>query len=314
MLSECARLQLTYEGPTDPELHPGVAVLKICKSLESNRESAIELDAYKLELDFYESLASKVPLRVPKCHGLYRHRDRPNELFGILLEDLKLNYEPLVQLVGITKEETLAMAEAIGKFHAAFWEHPMLSSPEMQPSFKSGQYANPTGEYRARLHLWLNDFPGCWAEYSTLLDDAGIGVGTIDTCDTAKLLRICELMQRPVISDKMLRRWWRILDSRPRTLVHGDMRADNLFKNKDGQFAIIDWQLYQSGAGGTEFEQTVGVNGAPQETHAAMQEVFEVYHRTLVEHGPAGIGETYTLQMIRDDYHIACWYLSLIHI
>ena len=89
-------------------------------------------------------------------------------------------------------------------------------------------------------------------------------------------------------------------------------RADNLFKNKDGQFAIIDWQLYQSGAGGTEFEQTVGVNGAPQETHAAMQEVFEVYHRTLVEHGPAGIGETYTLQMIRDDYHIACWYVSLV--
>ena len=98
-------------------------------------------------------------------------------------------------------------------------------------------------------------------------------------------------------------------------------RADNLFKSEDGKMAVIDWQLYQSGPGGVEFEQLVGmssglgfcdlyhdhdmhicvltttnnnptgVNGAPKETHAAMKEVFATYHRTLVEYGPPGVGE-----------------------
>ena len=36
-----------------------------------------------------------------------------------------------------------------------------------------------------------------------------------------------------------------ILDKRPKTLTHGDMRGDNMFKKKDGSgFSVIDWQTY----------------------------------------------------------------------
>ena len=36
----------------------------------------------------------------------------------------------------------------------------------------------------------------------------------------------------------------KVLDARPFTLVHGDMRADNIFVNKSGalDFKFIDWQ------------------------------------------------------------------------
>ena len=53
-----------------------------------------------MELDFYELFASKkdFPMRVAKCYGLYRHRDRPDEAFGLLLEDLSDSHVPLQQV------------------------------------------------------------------------------------------------------------------------------------------------------------------------------------------------------------------------
>ena len=34
-----------------------------------------------------------------------------------------------------------------------------------------------------------------------------------------------------------------MLDSRPKTLIHGDLRSDNIFESKDnpGGFTFIDW-------------------------------------------------------------------------
>eukprot|EP01051_Picozoa_sp_SAG22_P039946 SAG22_NODE_21299_length_258_cov_0.654088_1_plen_55_part_01 len=37
----------------------------------------------------------------------------------------------------------------------------------------------------------------------------------------------------------------RTLDTRPKTLTHGDMRGDNMFRRKDGSgFTVIDWQTF----------------------------------------------------------------------
>ena len=48
----------------------------------------------------------------------------------------------------------------------------------------------------------------------------------------------------------------RTLDSRPKTLTHGDMRADNMFRRKDGSgFTVIDWQTYGAAPPGVEMHQ-----------------------------------------------------------
>eukprot|EP01051_Picozoa_sp_SAG22_P002640 SAG22_NODE_120_length_19227_cov_7.584013_4_plen_205_part_00 len=51
------------------------------------------------------------------------------------------------------------------------------------------------------------------------------------------------------------------LSKRPRTLLHGDLRSDNIFKAKEGDpaatapYKFIDWQCLSPGPGGVDFVQ-----------------------------------------------------------
>ena len=54
-----------------------------------------------------------------------------------------------------------------------------------------------------------------------------------------------------------------ILSSRPKTLVHGDMRADNVFRTdpalgksvEESMLTYVDWQMVHAGPAGMEFGQ-----------------------------------------------------------
>ena len=54
----------------------------------------------------------------------------------------------------------------------------------------------------------------------------------------------------------------KILDARPaKTLTHGDMRGDNMFKKKDGSgFVVIDWQTFGAATPGVEMHQVCGIS------------------------------------------------------
>jgi hypothetical protein len=302
VLSDAARLTITYEdGEPDNKLRPAICILKFCKEDEANRLKAMEIDAYRKEMDFYEQLHDQMPLRVPKPFGTFRHPSK-SHVFALLMEDMRLEHHALSQLEGITAEETLAMARLLGQMHGRFFEHSILDQPGMTTRI-SGKFSNhENGEYRLPFNAWLDNFPQCWAPYAALLAENGLDVDL----GMPELARVNRNMCRPEVADRMFRRWWRVLHSRPRTLVHGDLRADNLWRNRNtGKMAVIDWQTYHSGPGGCDFEQLLGPNGATPEAHAVTSEAFDVYHEALVAHGPPGIGEAYTVEMVRDDYLIS---------
>ena len=61
-------------------------------------------------------------------------------------------------------------------------------------------------------------------------------------------------------SDAILDCIYDTLSSRPRTLLHGDLRADNVFRtsdrgHEDADLTFIDWQVVHAGPPGPEFTQ-----------------------------------------------------------
>ena len=58
-------------------------------------------------------------------------------------------------------------------------------------------------------------------------------------------------------TDKLFEAFHKVLDNRPaKTLTHGDMRGDNMFKKNDGSgFTVIDWQTYGASTPGVEMHQ-----------------------------------------------------------
>ena len=74
------------------------------------------------------------------------------------------------------------------------------------------------------------------------------------------------------------------------TLTHGDMRCDNVFKQKEGKgFCFIDWQTLQVGSPGIEMVQLLGASMGDPADYARMPELLTHYYRTMVAKSPAWV-------------------------
>ena len=59
-----------------------------------------------------------------------------------------------------------------------------------------------------------------------------------------KMIAFMEGPKGTATMQKVYENW----STRPMTLLHGDARADNIFKSKEGDgFTIIDWQMITAG-------------------------------------------------------------------
>ena len=110
-----------------------------------------------------------------------------------------------------------------------------------------------------------------------------------------------------------------IFSSRPKTLLHGDMRADNIFRtvsadraNADAaQLTFVDWQVIHAGPPGAEFTQA-WMHSLEPEVRRKDRALLRDYHDRLVALNPAAA--SYTYEMLLDDYTLAfCfWWTAII--
>jgi hypothetical protein len=94
-----------------------------------------------------------------------------------------------------------------------------------------------------------------------------------------------------------------ILSSRPRTLLHGDLRADNIFRTPgtsvaDATLSYIDFQLMHAGPPGPEFAEA-WIHSLEPDVRREDQEILREYHERLVELEPAAAA--YTYEMLLED-------------
>jgi serine/threonine protein kinase len=250
-LSRIYRIVPTYSE--DNEDLPVSIILKIHTDRPEFFSVGERLKAFDRESGFYRHISPLIKGRLPKIYASYSQGGKG----WILMEDLSRMTNGN-QIYGLNHQEIKASLSAISSVHAYCWQ-------------SCDQYSYPwlpTDDFWFRVDpqpLWTN-LKECYGlrigeEAITLLDEY--------------VMRHDEIFSR--------------LQKCPRTIVHGDLRADNLLIDNNDQnnpnITIIDWQTVTISAGAIDVAFLIlGSEPAP-ERHGHFKDLVSHWHSNLVSLG-----------------------------
>ena len=252
--------------------HPKTVVVKFSSHFEATRILAGRMNYYGRELGFYEDCAETAGVRTPI---IYCQRFDPlNQHFVMVMEDLAPAV-PTDQVIGNTLEQSEQVMLAFADLHGRWWNSPDLKHMAWTAPIT---HVTPIKESLAQLEDSISN-----AERT----------GRFDAYPNMKRLqpRLPPLfaMEPP--------------QPEPYTLVHGDLRSDNIFfspESPTGEPTIIDWQTAGIGQPMTDIArwltQSIDVDLRRQhETH-----LLKLYHDRLLANGV----ENYSYKKMLQEYEI----------
>lgn len=214
--------------------------------------------AYTRELTFYEGLAQSVPVRVPRPHAVRTAASSTD--FALVIEDLA----PLVSpdsLDGLDASHARSTVGALARFHAFSWDHPRLAD-------LSGPFPAIDSE-RGVAILTLE--AGLFAEGWPLAKQY---LGAELTTEIRYLGdHYAELV--PVFVEEL---------RTPKTIIHGELKSDNLFFDEHGEPILVDFQTVREAPGPIEIAYLL----SQSMTTPARREI----ERELVRHYYDGLRNT----------------------
>ncbi len=227
----------------------------------------------KTEIDWYREASAECPARVPVCYGgVYDTRTS----YGLLLEDLG-DLGTLSQTDSCPPEQAALVVKALARMHAHWWESERLR--EWTAAWL------PSTERQASINAPL--VQGGWESFAERIapriDEAFIPVG-----------------------ERLVREWGSVYErgaASAATLIHGDFRIENFLFGEAGsrdELVILDWQIAGYGSGPRDLAYFIAQGFDPQKRRAVSDELVDLYHATLVEHGVQG----YSLEQCREDYRL----------
>lgn len=251
-MSSVVKADLIYDRK-EPDA-PLSVVIKIDPESESYREIGEELHVFAREIMFYREVAPGVSMRLPRIYGSVI--DPP--AYAVVMEDLSA-LRPGDQVRGISEQEALGIAGDIGRLHARYWGSRELDGFRWMP------YENPVWQdYEEKWQSFTANFGG-------LIDARAAGLGE-------KLGRhILWLMNE--------------INSRPKTIVHSDLRADNLLFGDPGSsesVIILDWQLAIKSMGAFDVARLTAGSEPVSERRKYHYEAVDRWLDTLAEGGVSG--------------------------
>ena len=274
-LGDIIRLVLTSDAPETP----ASVIAKLPK--KANRAIGEMLGVYEREIMFFEELASDVPARTPEIHFSHLDRDAGSEkqkpilkaldrlprfllpLVGILgarvaagknrkylmiMEDLG-DLELGDQLAGASVDQCHLVLGHIAGTHRAFW-----GSPHLEEKF----WLLPMDiDSRMRHLMFKRSLPAFHdivaPEMRVYLDWLGENSATL---------------MKSFARDA------------PHTLVHCDLRLDNVCFDRDS-CAYLDWQLTRIGPAAYDVAYFLGGALPPETSASDERELLREYHRKL---------------------------------
>ena len=250
-LSQTLRIELDYASPAAAGT-PTSMVAKIEPERGAFRDAERGSKAFDREIRFYREVAGRVPMRVPRIY----YAEVSDDGKVLLMEDL-CSYEAVDQLHGLRHAQVIATAQQAAKLHATFWNDPSLAGFEWLPLHD---------------HFFEDGFAEHWpafaASYELRIGREAVALGE----RVARNLRWLEQ---------------RIAD-RPVTLVHGDLRADNLLFGCDpahDEVVVLDWQLTTRSLGAIDLARLLGGSEPAAERRGHQLEVFAAWHEGLLAAG-----------------------------
>jgi hypothetical protein len=255
LTGQLARLEVAYDE-SSPEL-PSTLIIKGPTLSADLRAFFFMAGIYAVEAGFYRDLASRTPLRTPRCY--FSEIDPAGGRFILLLEDLA-PARPGDQLKGASLDEAELAVTNLARLHAAFWGDSGLTS---LPWLRAHDHAE-------RLGFLQGAFP---ATYKLALAKAEGLAGRA-------LREVCDMLL-PNIGGLA-----KIGNGQPPTLLHGDFRLDNLmFGRGPAGFAAVDWQLTTRGPGPSDLAYFLTGSLRPADRRAWESRLMRLYCDELAAAG-----------------------------
>jgi ecdysteroid kinase len=213
-VSDSLRLELSYDGPVPL---PPTLIAKVPAADQASRGAARAFRTYEIEASFYAQVAAGLPVSLPACY--YSGYDAGPDEYVVLLTDLAPAL-PGDQLAGLSPGDAALAIDELAALHAAGWDSAELAAlPWLNRASPEGSAL--TAAVVTDLYAGFRD------RYSGRLEP-----GTLPLIDRFV----------PRIGDYVTDR------DEPRTIVHGDFRADNLLFGP-ARPVVLDWQTCSFGAG-----------------------------------------------------------------
>ena len=263
-----ARIRVAYEG--DAAGAPASIIAKLPSAIELTRGGGRFLRLPEREVRFYSELAERVPMRTADCY--YAAIDDDGDAFVLLIEDLGA-MESGDDAVGTTPERAALVVDAMAAQHAAWWLSPDLDALGWMPAINE------------HARMWQRMFATAWREHRDGLEELM----------PAELVPLGEAMTRHLGAAVT-----RLAESPP-TLLHGDLRLDNLFFPDDpaGGVVAVDWSNASRGPGPYDLAYFMCVALDPEQRRAHEQALLRRYVEALAAGGVEGVGFEECLDVYR---------------
>jgi Ecdysteroid kinase-like family len=250
-VSDTYRLRLTYSGGGHGL--PATLIAKVPAADAVSRGAARAFRTYEIEANFYAQLAPELPVSLPTC--FYAAYDPEPDEYVVLLADLA-PAQPGDQLIGLSADEAAAAIGELAALHAAGWGSPELAAlPWLNRS---------SPEASALMTAVVTDlFPGFRDRYAGLLEPGAL-----------ELIEDFVPRSDRYLSDR----------NEPRTIVHGDFRADNLLFGR-GRPVVLDWQTTSFGSATSDLSYFLGSSLPVSVRQQHERDLVRLYHSIVVGRG-----------------------------
>jgi aminoglycoside/choline kinase family phosphotransferase len=186
-----------------------------------NQRTTFLLGAYIREVRFYQKLAPKIGIRVPRL--IYAELDTETSDYILVLEDFP-DSTNVRNETGATPEQAYKLLENMAKLHVTSWDDPSLSSYQFLNNLDkivcmfSTRFPNTVPVFLSRFQQYMEK-------------------------DEAEIIRKLPEYFEEIVSP--------LLDS-PQTLVHNDYAMKNILILNDSDnvsFVLVDWANAGQGPG-----------------------------------------------------------------
>ncbi len=265
------RLSLEYSAAFDDL--PRSIVAKLPSADPMLRTVFDRLCQNRREVMFYRGVAGGASLGIPRCHYSGLHSDSEDTI--LLLQNLSDGRQGN-SVTGCSMDEARFCIERLARFHAAWWESPLLDSLHWMPLRE------------AETATYLEIYPNAW---DALLEKAGAAM--------PQSLRLLGDRLGPLVQKLKAE-----LTKPPRTVVHGDYRLDNCFfpSEPDGrQLVVFDWEFCVRGRGAYDVATFISEAFPPEQRREYEMGLVQEYHAALEGSGV----RDYSFEECLHDYRLS---------